>query len=204
MVNWIFDSGRRDTIQDTLTGAAGISTWPAGAAPDDGVSLAEAVRATYEMLAQGVATGTADVDVSASDYTTVGGIAFLTITPASTITDVYVDLDMLKTTTGLLVVNTTQTVQIQVQVKIDGTNWRTVQHWPAASSTTGLAVPDAAQDLDALDDSPGHRFFIGTIGATQEARLTIELSAETGGDCEIPFAVYYRGAAPTVTAVAAG
>jgi hypothetical protein len=157
-----------------------------------------------DTLTPGVLTGTTDVDVSASDYTTVGGIAILTIAPSVNITDCYVDLDLLKATTGLLVVNTTETVQIMVQTKVDGTNWRTIHGWPAASSMTGLTVPDAAQDLDALDDSPAHRFFIGPIGANQQARITLTLSAETGGDCEIPYAVYYRGAAaPTITAVAA-
>lgn len=151
------------------------------------------------------ATGEADVDVSESDYTTVGGIALLTITPATgqPLYDVVIDLDLLKTTTGLLAVNTTETVQLMVQSKIDGTNWRTVQGWPAASSTTGLTVPDAAQDLDALDDSPAHRFVVGNIGPTQEVRITIQLSAETGGDAEIPYVVQYRGATPTITAVAA-
>lgn len=151
-----------------------------------------------------VATGEADVDVSASDYTTEGGIALLTIAPVSGgLQDVVVDLDLNKDVTGLLVVNTTETVQFMVQVKVDGANWRTIAGWPAASSTTGLTVPDAADDLDAADDSPAHRFYIGPVGATQQARITIQLSAETGGDAEIPYAVYYRGAAPTITAVAA-
>ncbi len=151
-----------------------------------------------------VKTGEADVDVSAADYTTVGGIAFLTITPRITsLSDVVIDLDLNKATTGLLIVNTTETLQIMVQVKVDGTNWRTVAHWPSAGPT-GLAVPDAANDLDAADDSPGHRFNIGPVGIDQEVRLTIELDAETGGDAEIPYAVYYKGAEPTFTAVAAG
>lgn len=155
-------------------------------------------------LRPNVATGTADIDVSAADYTTVGGIAMLTITPGNTpLSDVVIDLDLLKDTTGLLVVNSTETVQLMVQTKIDGTNWRTVAHWPSASSTTGLAVPDAAQDLDALDDSPGHRFNIGMVGIDQEVRITITLSAETGGDAEVPYTVYYRGLEATVTAVAA-
>lgn len=152
-----------------------------------------------------VATGEADVDVSAADYTTVGGVPLLTITPGSTaLRNVVVDLDLNKDTTGLLVVTTTETLQMCVQTKIDGTNWRTISHWPAASSTTGLAVPDAANDLDAADDSPGHRFDIGMVGITQEVRITLELSAETGGDAEIPYAVYYQGAEPTITPVAAG
>lgn len=160
-----------------------------------------------DLATVGVLTGTTDVDVSAADYTTVGGIAILTITPATgaPLSDVVVDLDLLKATTGLLVVNTTETVQIMMQTKIDGTNWRTVWHWPAASSRTGLAVPDAAQDLDALDDSPGLRIPVGIVGVTQAVRITLELSAETGGDAEIPYAVYYKAlSAPTVTAVAAG
>lgn len=157
-----------------------------------------------EYLLPQVATGECDVDVSAADYTTVGGIALLTVTPVNTaLADVVIDLDLLKATTGLLVVNTTETVQLHVQVKVDGTNWRTVDHFPAASSKTGLAVPDAAQDLDALDDSPGRRFHVGPVSIGQEVRITVTLSAETGGDAEIPYAVYYRGATPTITAVSA-
>lgn len=150
-------------------------------------------------------TGTTDIDVTAADYTTVGGIAILTIAPGDThLSDLTIDLDMLKATTGLLVVNTSETVQIMVQSKIDGTNWRTISHWPAASPTTGLAVPDAAQDLDALDDSPARRFYVGNVGINQQVRVTITLSAETGGDCEIPYAVSCRGGVPTITEVAAG
>lgn len=151
-----------------------------------------------------VYSGTTDIDVSAADYTTVGGIAFLTIVPDHATCEVIVDIDMLKATTGLLVVNTTETVQIMMQSAIDGTNWRTIQGWPAASSMTGLTVPDAAQDLDALDDSPAKRFVFGPVGPTQGCRLTITLSAETGGDAEIPYVVYVKGGSATVTAVAAG
>lgn len=167
-------------------------------------SMLERLEYLQTILTTKFVTGEADVDVSESDYTTVGGIALLTITPGDTeLADVTIDLDMLKATTGLLVVNTTETVQIMVQSKIDGTNWRTISHWPAASSTTGLAVPDAAQDLDALDDSPARRFYVGNVGIDEEVRVTITLSAETGGDCEIPYAVSYRGATATITAVAA-
>jgi hypothetical protein len=168
-------------------------------------SILERLEYLQSVQALNVLTGTTDVDVSASDYTTEGGIAILTITPSVNIADVVVDLDLNKASTGLLVVNTTETLQIMVQTKVDGTNWRTIHGWPAASSMTGLTVPDAADDLDAADDSPGHRFYIGPVGAGQEVRLTLQLSAETGGDAEIPYVVYYRGAtAPTVTAVAAG
>lgn len=150
-----------------------------------------------------VYTGTTDVDVSASDYTTVGGIAILTIVPDNTTCEIIVDLDLNKDTTGLLVVNTTETLQIMQQTRVDGTNWRTIQGWPAASSWTGLTVPDAADDLDAADDSVARRFTFGPVGVTQGCRLTLELSAETGGDAEIPYVVYVKGGSATVTAVAA-
>lgn len=150
-------------------------------------------------------SGTTDIDVSASDYTTVGGIAILTIVPDNNVLDeVIVDLDFVKTTTGVFVVNTTETVQFCVQTKVDGTNWRTVEGWPAASSATGLTVPDAAQDLDAADDSPGHRFSLKGVSPTAGMRITITLSAETGGDAEIPYRVFTKGGTATITAVAAG
>ena len=206
MPAWAVDTTSRDTLAAELSGGAGVASFPAAAAPANGVSIAEVLRAVYNLAVPSTSTGTTDVDVSAADYTTVGGIAILTITPATgaPLTDVVVDLDLLKATTGLLVVNTTETVQLQVQSKIDGTNWRTIWHWPTAAGT-GIAVPDAAQDLDALDDSPGLRIHIGNVGVTQEVRITLQLSAETGGDAEIPYAVHYKGiSAPTVTAVAAG
>lgn len=150
-----------------------------------------------------VYSGTTDIDSSEADYTTVGGIVFLTITPDNNVVEIVVDLDLLKDTTGLLVVYTTETLQIMQQTKVDGTNWRTIIGWPAASSMTGLTVADAAQDLDALDDSPGHRFVFGPIGPDQGARLTFQVSAEAA-DVEIPYVVYVKGGSATVTAVAAG
>jgi len=150
-----------------------------------------------------VYTGTTDIDSSAADYTTVGGIAFLTIVPDHSTCEIVVDLDLLKDTTGLLVVYTTETLQIMKQTKVDGTNWRTIEGWPAASSTTGLTVADAAADLDALDDSPAKRFVFGPVGVTQGCRLTLQVSAEAT-DVEIPYTVYVKGGSATVTAVAAG
>ena len=150
-----------------------------------------------------VVTGEMDIDVSESDYTTVGGITMLTITPTGPLTNVTLDLDNNKASTGLLVANTTETVQYVVERKVDGTNWRVTDHWPAASSKTGLAVPDAANDLDAADDGVGVRFNIGNVGPDEEVRINVELSAETGGDAEVPFALTFQGSEPVLTAVAA-
>jgi hypothetical protein len=192
-------------LMGTATGENGVATFPAAAAPANNVSLAEVLNAVYNLVVPTVEIGETDIDVTAADYTTVGGIPILTITPAAgaPLADVYVDFDFLKDTTGLFVVYTTQTVQFMVQVKVDGTNWRTVAHWPSTAHL-GLAVPDAAQDLDALDDSPAHRFHIGHVGVDEEVRITVTLSAEDA-DAEIPFAVYYKAmAAPTITPVVAG
>jgi hypothetical protein len=165
------------------------------------------LRAVYNLLVPTTATGTTDVDVSASDYTAGAGVPILTITPAAgaPLWDVVIDLDFGLAVTGLFTVYDTETVQLVIESKIDGTNWRTLgMPWPAASPTTGLGVPDAADDLDAADDALGKRFYIGTVGVTQEVRINLLLSAEDA-DVEIPYAVHYRGmAAPTITAVAAG
>jgi hypothetical protein len=191
-----------------LSGAAGLASFPSAAAPANDVSLAEVIRAIYNLVVPTTATGTTDVDVSASDYTAGAGVPLLTITPAAgaPIADLIVDLDLNKDTTGLLVVNTSETIQLVVESKIDGTNWRSLsKSWPAASSTTGLGVPDAADDLDAADDSVGIRLHLGPVGVSQAIRINLLLSAETGGDAEIPYAVHYRAmAAPTITDVAAG
>lgn len=193
---------------DALFGGSGIASFPAAAAPGNNVSMAEVLRACYNLLVPTTATGTTDVDVSASDYTAGAGVPILTIAPAAgaPLWDVVIDLDLNKDVTGLLVVNTAETVQFVIESKIDGTNWRSLaMSWPAASSATGLGVPDAADDLDAADDAVGVRFRIGSVGVTQQVRVNLLLSAETGGDAEIPYAVHYRGmAAPTITAVAAG
>jgi len=146
-------------------------------------------------------TGEMDVDVTASDYTTVGGIPMLTITPTGPIYDVTLDIDNNQASTGLMIIYTTQTVQFVVERKVDGTAWRVTDHWPTAGPT-GLAVPDAADDLDAADDGVGKRFILGNIGADEEVRINIELSAENG-DCALPFALTFRGSEPVLTIVAA-
>lgn len=56
MVDWPFDSTRRDQLSAQLSGTAGISTFPAGASPANGVSIAEVQRAIWGQIA-GTATG---------------------------------------------------------------------------------------------------------------------------------------------------
>jgi len=147
-------------------------------------------------------TGEMDTDDSENDYTTVGGIPMLTITPTGPIYDVTLDLDNNKASTGLLVVYTTGTVQYIVERKVDGTNWRVTDHWPSTGSNTGLAVADQANDLDAADDGVGKRFNLGNIGADEEVRINFETDGEAG-DSQVPYALTFRGSAPVLTAVAA-
>lgn len=56
MVAWTQDSTSRDTIRAELSGAPGISTFPDGASPANGVSLAEVTRAVWGIL-NGTAAG---------------------------------------------------------------------------------------------------------------------------------------------------
>lgn len=141
------------------------------------------------------ATGTADVDISESDYTA-DYVALLTITPASgeNLIDLAIDLDWNKATSGFDTVATAaDTLDVVVQSKIDGTNWRTL--------IVGTQIT-ANGDGSLLGQESGQRFHVGPVGENGEVRVAILLSAERG-DCEIPYRVTYRGATPTITPVAA-
>ena len=146
-------------------------------------------------------TGEMDTDDSEADYTTSGGIAMMTITPTGPIYDVTLDLDLNKATNGPLIKYTTGTILYVVERKVDGTNWRVTDHWPAAANL-GLAVPDAANDLDNAEDGVGKRFILGNIGADEEVRINFQTDAEAG-DTQVPFALTFRGSAPVLTIVAA-
>lgn len=147
--------------------------------------------------------GTTDVDVTAADYT--AGAALLTIEPVAgyPIRNVDIYLDLAKDTTGLIVVNTTETIGFVVQQKIDGANWQGVDAWPKAGES-GILVPDAAGDLDA-DAWQGVHWHFDSIHPNADLRILLVLDAETGGDAEVPYRITYEGpVAPVVTAVAAG
>lgn len=139
------------------------------------------------------ATGEADIDDDAADYTTFQNL--LTITPAAAapIEDLTVHLDLAKATTGFVAVYTTsRTIQFAVARKIDGTNWRR----DIDSATTARA-----EDLSGLQ---GVDIAIGTVGINEEVRIEVVVSAEEGTDVEIPFSAEYKSpAAATFTPVAA-
>lgn len=148
----------------------------------------------YQLLQEArltVETGEADMDISAAAYT--GFIALLTIAPQAgrPLTDVEVEFDLAKATTGFAAGHTAETIVFAVQRKIDGTNWRT----DLVSQTTAVSGTNAA--------AAAQRLKIGTITPTEQARVAIKMSAEAA-DAEFPYVLSYRGEQPTVTAVAAG
>ncbi len=148
----------------------------------------------FDMLTQRESIGEADIDDDAAVYTD-RGIALLTITPVagSPISDLEVHLDLKKATTGFVAIYTTsKTISFAVSRKIDGTNWRR----DIDSQTTARA-----EDLAGLE---GQTISIGHVGADEEVRIEVIVSAEEGTDVEIPYAAYYKAsAAATFTPVAA-
>lgn len=139
------------------------------------------------------AAGTADIDISAGDYTSF--LTLLTIAAAAgkPLTDCWLHFDWHKATTGFHAVATaSDTLDCIVMMKTDGTNLR---HAQAFTQVTAAASP--------ADTAQGQRIHIGPIGATETCVVKVKVSAERG-DVEIPYRILYRGAAPTITPVAAG
>jgi hypothetical protein len=193
MPAWAIDSTSRDQVVAELSGSAGVASFPAAAAPANGVSIAEALRATFNLLQPVVITGTTDIDDSAQTEST--AFPILTIAPAtgSPLVACEVWLDLAKATTGFAAVETSVTVTFAVARKVDGTNWRRQVIVEAALSGTLAAA--RMQKID-----------LGMVTVTEGAAIYATFSADVTADMEIPYAVVYRTAltAPTVTDVAAG
>ena len=148
------------------------------------------------MAVSGEATGDADIDITEADYTSTAYITILTVTPAAggSLADCVIDLDWNKATTGWDTASTAaDTLDVVVQSKIDGTNWRTL-----LKGTQVTANGDGTLE----GDESGQRFIIGPVGEGAEVRVAVKLSIERA-DCAIPYRVTYWGVAPTITAVAA-
>lgn len=139
--------------------------------------------------------GTADIDISESDYTSYQTL--LTITPATGygLADLAIDLDWNKATTGFdKIATANDTLDAVVMSKIDGTNLRRLMN---ATQVT------ANGDGSLTDAESGERFHVGPVpvGGTIVVKVSVDTERD---DCEIPYRVTYRGAAPTITPVAAG
>lgn len=141
------------------------------------------------------ATGDADIDVSEYVYT--GYINVLTVTaPATGLLDCTIDIDFNKATTGWDTVATAGDVLDCVLVKqVDGTNYRSTQMASAKITANGDGSLDASES--------GISFKVGPMQANASVQVHVKMDTERG-DCELPYRVTSIGAAPTITAVAAG
>lgn len=124
------------------------------------------------------------IDTSAADYT--GWTALVTITPPPTVgmADVRIVIDLDEATDGFADSSgwDTETLQLSVARKVDGTNYRTCHN--LITPSTAIAADDAdglSIELDA-----------GTIGPNELLQLRVKVSAEAAGDVELPYVVYYR------------
>jgi hypothetical protein len=174
-------------IQDQVSGAPGIPTFPAAAAPANNVSLAEVIRALYEHVRPITIVGSATVtDASQTESTP---FAILTVAPAAgaPLADVEVIIDLAKATTGFAAVETSITVQLAISRKIDGTNWRREAYQEAALSGTNAALRC-------------QRLVAGSVGVTQQLRIEAVFSADVTTNIELPYIINYKGlVAPTVS-----
>ena len=146
----------------------------------------------HELLSPKVSSGTADIDVSASDYT--GFITLLTITPATgeVIQDLTIDLAYNKATSGVSAVATNaDTLDVAAYAKADDTTESII-----ASGSQVTLTGDASPIIS------GERFQLGTVNGA--VTIKVKLSAERA-DAEIPYKVSYKALNnATITPVAAG
>jgi hypothetical protein len=127
-------------------------------------------------------TGEAGVDVSAAVYTGYIELFSIVVPDGKAHQDVQIYLDLAKATTGFEAVNTDETVQFCLQSKVDGTNARNLVG--GSFESTAISGTNAA--------SRGQVLMVGTLKAGTH-KVMVKLSAETGGDCVIPFEVVSRG-----------
>jgi len=185
------NAGVDDTTGNRLKHVVGNKSDTAVKAPGTSASIIAYLKGLFQTS---TLAGTTDIDISESDYT--GYITLLTVTAPSTgLTNLVLDLDYNKATSGVDAVGTADdTLDVCVVGKTDGTNERTL--------LTGTQV--TLNGDGSLDDSEsGVRFNVGPVAASEAIAVKVKLSAERA-DAEVPYRVTYTGAAPTVTAVAAG
>lgn len=153
-------------------------------------AAASATETTPRLFDKSIARITSDVswvDVTAADYT--GYQTLLTVTPDNNnaLNDVRIVVD-LNPGDGFATLYTTETIRFALARKIYG-NWRI----DAESQTTAISGDNSDARCVTLS--------AGLVGATEQIRLVVLVSAENG-DCAFPVQVYYRsGASVTITTV---
>lgn len=189
---------------DALT-AAKLATNTIGAdeVADDAIDAGAIANAAIDAatfaddtsLAPGSASGTTDIDISESDYTS--WVTLLTITPGAseTIYDLCIDFDWNKATTGFDTIATgSDTLDVIALTKVDGTNWRGIASVTQVTAT-GAGTIDASVS--------GARLQLGSVAVGGSILIQCKVNAERG-DVEIPYRATWRGPAPTITEVSAG
>ena len=140
----------------------------------------------YDKAVTHLHTGTTDIDVSASDYTSF--VALLTMEPVANTAarDVQIQLDLDKASTGINAVFAGKAeLQFALQRKVDGTNWRTdiaTITTLVGGGSTGADTPATGMiKLDAKHVTP-----------TEDLRVVVLCDDEAnGGDAEVPYQVLY-------------
>ncbi len=189
------NTSEESEILDQLSGASGIPTFPAAAAPGNNVSIAEVLRAAYTLLAPTAVTGTADIDIDQADYTAYQNLVTIAPAAGAPLADVEIIFDLAKAATGFAAGHAAQTIQFAVARKVDGAAYRIEQGFGDYESVA-ISGTNAAGRATHLR--------IGSIGVTEACQIHVKLSAENAVDVELPYVLYYKGiAAPTVTPVAA-
>lgn len=146
-----------------LAGAAGITTWPASAAPGNGISVAEAIRQIYDDINGGVivpevaeTTGTfAFNEASALEQT----VVTVALTARRRVGSIWLDT-----------VNITRTLTVRLYHQIDGVTMRQF-----AQYTVLVADPDGA--------------LIEGFTARDDFRLTFQCDGAGVGAVNIPYAI---------------
>ena len=142
------------------------------------------------------ATGITDMDISAVVYDTAYGNILTVTAPSTGLIDCVIDIDFNKATTGWDTVATASDTLDCVLVKqVDGTNYRSTQLASAQITANGDGSLDATES--------GVSFHVGCMQANASVQVHVKVSNERD-DCEIPYRVTSVGAAPTITALAAG
>lgn len=160
---------------------------PAGAGPTEESRLYDASKLRVD-------TGTAYIDTSAATYTNWTNLVTIAPENGFAMQDVRVVVDLDKATSGFADATgwDTETLQLSIARKVDGTNWRTCHNLITPSSAI------AADDADGLY----LELVVGEVGPTEDVRVEVKVSAEAAADVQLPYAVIYRaGAAATVTPV---
>lgn len=135
-------------------------------------------------------TGNANITIASDTYTNWVQLVTLTPTSGEACQHVKFVLDLDKATTGFATANTSQTIQLAVGRKVDGTNWRTSANL-ASAAISGTNAAKTCCELEAYD-----------VGPTEAVRVFVKLSATSGGNVVIPYVCYYESGAAAVTSAA--